>query len=86
MNDGLWSLWAKGGAVGNAKRFPPQASRFAAGELSANPQTFGFDAAARSTLGPPSPSPSTERRVDVSRIARTVARANKPAFLQGWVR
>jgi hypothetical protein len=42
MNDGLWSLWAKGCAVGNASRFPPQASRFAAGELSTNPQTFRF--------------------------------------------
>jgi hypothetical protein len=35
---GLWSLWAKGSAAGNAKRFPRQAPRFAAGELSINPQ------------------------------------------------
>jgi len=42
MNGGLWGLWAKGCAVGNAKRFPWQASRFAEGELSTNPQTFWF--------------------------------------------
>ena len=42
MNDGLWSLWAKGCAVGNAERFPRQASRFAGGELSTNAQTFVF--------------------------------------------
>lgn len=42
MNGGLWSLWAKGCAVGNAERFPRQASRFAAGELSTNPQTVWF--------------------------------------------
>lgn len=86
MNGGLWSLWAKGCAVGNAKRFPRPASRFAEGELSTNPQTFGFGAAARNPLGlPRSPSPSTERRADVSRTTRTVAWADKPAFLQGWV-
>ena len=86
MNGGLWSLWAKGCAVGNAKRFPRQVSRFAEGELSTNPQTFGFGATVRSPLGLASPSPSTERRADVSRTTRTVAGANKPAFLQGWVR
>ena len=37
MNGGLWSLWAKGCAEGNAQRFPRQASRFAEGELSTNP-------------------------------------------------
>ena len=85
MNGGLWSLWAKGCAVGNAKRFPRQASRFAAGELSTNPQTFGFGAAARCSLGPQSPYRSVERRVDFSLTARTVAWAFKPVFLQGWV-
>ena len=85
MNGGLWSLWAKGCAVGNAKRFPRQASRFAEGELSTNPQTFGFGAVARSAPGLTSPSPSAERRVDCSLITRTVARAFKPVFLQGWV-
>jgi hypothetical protein len=84
---GLWSLWAKGRAVGNAQRFPRQASRFAVGELSTNPQTFGFGAAARHPLGlPRSPSPSTERRADFSLTTRTVAWAFKPAFLQGGVR
>ena len=85
MNGGLCSLWAKGCAVGNAKRFPRQASRFAAGELSTNPQTFGFGAAARKPLGLTSPSPSAERRASFSRITRTVAWAFKPVFLQGWV-
>ena len=42
MNRGLWGLWAKGCAVGNAQRFPRQAARFAEGELSTNPQTPGF--------------------------------------------
>ena len=46
---------------------------------------FGFGSAARSPLGLPSPSPSKERRADFSLIARTVAGAGKPAFLQGWV-
>jgi len=82
---GLWSLWAKGCAVGNAQRFPRQASRFAVGELSTNPQTFGFGTAARSPLGFPSPSASMERRADFSLTTRTVAWACKPAFLQGWV-
>ena len=87
MNGGLWSLWAKGCAVGNAPRFPRHASRFAEGELSTNPQTFGFGAAARNALGLlRSPSPSTERRAEFSRTTRTVAGANKPAFLQGGVR
>ncbi len=36
--DTLWSLWAKGRAVGNAQRFPRQAPRCAAGALSTNPQ------------------------------------------------
>ncbi len=37
--DGLWSLWAKAGAVGNTQCFPRQVSRFAAGKLSTNPQS-----------------------------------------------
>jgi hypothetical protein len=77
---GLWNLWAKGRAVGNALRFPRQASRFAVGELSTNPQTFGFDAAARCIPGLTSPYRSTERRADFSLITRTVAGACKPAF------
>jgi hypothetical protein len=43
------------------------------------------DAAARSAFGTPSPWGSKERRAGFSVITRTVAWANKPAFLQGWV-
>jgi len=41
--------------------------------------------AARPALGTPSPWGSKERRAGFSLITRTVAWANKPAFLQGWV-
>ena len=41
--------------------------------------------AARTPLGTPSPWASKERRAGFSMITRTVAWANKPAFLQGWV-
>jgi len=82
----LWSLWSKGRAVGNAQRFPRQAPWFAEGELSTNPQATGFGSAARCSLGLTSPYRSTERRADFSLITRTVAWADKPAFLQGWVR
>lgn len=72
-----------------AQRCPRQAPRFAAGELSTNPQPgfgfFGFGAAARPALGTPSPRESMERRAGFSLTTRTVAWANKPAFLQGWV-
>ena len=85
MKCGLWSLWAKGRAVGNAQRFPRQAPRFAVGELSTNPQTCSFGAAARPPLGTSSPCESKERRTVFSRQTRTVAWANEPAFLQGWV-
>ena len=83
---GLWSLWAKRDAVGNAKRFPRQVPRFAAGELSTNPQPckrFRCD----SSFGPGAPSPweSVERRAGFSWRARTVAGAFEPAFLQGGV-
>ena len=80
MDDGLWSLWAKECAAGNAKRFPRQAFRFAEGELSTNPQTPGFGAAVRPALGFSNPSRSKERRTDFSLTTRTVAWALKPAF------
>ncbi|MCG2680596.1 MAG: hypothetical protein L6455_11645, partial [Kiritimatiellae bacterium] len=41
--------------------------------------------AARIPLGTSSPRLSEERCAGFSMITRTVARANKPAFLQGWV-
>jgi hypothetical protein len=41
--------------------------------------------AARSAFGIPSPWGSKERRAGFSLITRTVAWANKPAFLQGGV-
>jgi hypothetical protein len=41
--------------------------------------------AARPALGTPSPWESKERRAGFSVITRTVAWANKPALLQGWV-
>ena len=41
--------------------------------------------AARTPLGTPIPWVSKERRAGFSMITRTVAWANKPAFLQGWV-
>lgn len=41
--------------------------------------------AVRLALGTPSPWESKERRAGFSLITRTVAWANKPAFLQGWV-
>jgi len=41
--------------------------------------------AARPVLGTTSPWESKERRAGFSVITRTVAWANKPALLQGWV-
>ena len=41
--------------------------------------------AARLALGTPSPWESKERRAGFSLTTRTVAWANKPAFVQGWV-
>ncbi len=41
--------------------------------------------AVRYPLGTTSPWESKERRAGFSMITRTVAWANKPAFLQGWV-
>jgi hypothetical protein len=91
IDGGLWRLWAKGCAVGNAERFPRQAPRFAEGELSTISTTRflvlpGFGAIARFFLGPSSPSQSSERRTGFSLKTRTVAWAIEPAFLQGWVR
>ena len=63
MTWGRWSLLAKGKAVGDAKRFPAQAARFA-GRRMVHPSTapvFGFGVAARRTLGTPSPWESKER-------------------------
>lgn len=82
----LWSLWAKRGAVGNAQRFPRQAARFAAGELSTNPQPRKrFRCDSSFTPGATSPWESVERRTGVSWRARTVAGASEPVFLQGGV-
>ena len=63
MTWGLWSLWAKGSAVGNAKRFPRQATRFAGRRIvhKSTASVFGFGVAARRTLGTPSPWESRER-------------------------
>jgi hypothetical protein len=44
-----------------------------------------FGTTVRLTLGTPSPWGSKERRAGFSLTTRTVAWANKPAFLQGWV-
>ncbi len=90
----LWSLWAKGRAVDKSRLFcdlstasAPVRWRFFASELSTKSTAlfFAFGAAARPPLGTSSPYGSKERRADFSRRTRTVAWANKPAFLQGWV-
>ena len=88
MNRGLWGLWAKGCAVGNAQRFPRQAARFAEGELSTNPQTQGFlffgfvvpGSVVRFPLGTVIPWESVERRTLFSTTTRTVAWAVSPHF------
>lgn len=61
MTWGLWSLWAKGRAVGNAERFPRQACRFAVGELSTNPQ-FRFWFRCGSSISPGDTKPVGEQR------------------------
>ena len=54
MIKGLWSLWAKGRAVGNAKRFPRQAPRCPKGIVHKSTAQFGFSTAAQpdDPLGP----------------------------------
>lgn len=82
----LWSLWAKGCAVGNAERFPRQAPRFAAGELSTNPQRF-VRFRRDSSFTPGDTKPVGERGASrrFSWLARTVAGVLEPVFLQGGV-
>jgi hypothetical protein len=87
MTLGLWSLWAKGSAVGNAKRFPRQATRFAGRRIvhKSTAPIFGFGVAARRTPGDTKPVGEQGASRRLSLTTRTVAWANKPAFLQGWV-